>query len=143
MDLYLYSKANTCEIANTKKSNFKFNLNQKLNDPKKGLWACVYSRNLSMVRQSWWVDSFILFWASQCSMFVAGTPSIARMTSPGHRLAADALLPGVIWMGVNKQGEHHRQVDNKKTLPNKPYRTFLYVLPWTSIFAVPTKACRV
>lgn len=47
-------------------------------------------------------------------MFVAGTPSIARMTSPGHRLAADALLPGVIWMGVNKQGEHHRQVDNKK-----------------------------
>lgn len=47
-------------------------------------------------------------------MFVAGIPSIARMTSPGHRLAADALLPGVIWMGVNKQGEHHRQVDNKK-----------------------------
>lgn len=47
-------------------------------------------------------------------MFVAGTPSIARMTSPGHRLAADALLPGVIWMGVNKEGEHHRQVDNKK-----------------------------
>lgn len=50
-----------------------------------------------MVRASFWVDSLILFWASQCSMSLVGTPSMARMTSPAHRLATDALLPGVTW----------------------------------------------
>lgn len=55
----------------------------------------VRESDLSMVRDSLWVDSLILFWASQCSMSLVGAPSMARMTSPGHRLAADALLPGV------------------------------------------------
>lgn len=59
--------------------------------------------NLSMVRQSLLVESFILFWASQCSMSLAGTPSMARMTSPGHRLAMEALLPGVIWERVTDE----------------------------------------
>lgn len=59
--------------------------------------------NLSMVRQSLLVESFILFWASQCSMSLAGTPSMARMTSPGHRLAMEALLPGVIWERVTEE----------------------------------------
>lgn len=63
------------------------------------VWMClllVSAYNLSTVRQSWLVASFILFWASQCSMFVAGTPSMARMMSPGHKFAVEALLPGVI-----------------------------------------------
>lgn len=35
-------------------------------------------------------------------MSVAGTPSMARMTSPGHKLAMEALLPGVIWKGAEE-----------------------------------------
>lgn len=57
--------------------------------------APVCESDLSMVRDSFRVDSLILFWASQCSMSLVGTPSMARMTSPAHRLATDALLPGV------------------------------------------------
>lgn len=53
--------------------------------------------DLSMVRDSFWVDSLILFWASQCNMSLVGTPSMARRTSPAHRLAVEALLPGVTW----------------------------------------------
>ena len=64
---------------------------------------CVSPYNLSIVRQSWLLDSFILFWASQCIMSEAGTPSMARMTSPGHKLAAEALLPGVIWTGRRRR----------------------------------------
>lgn len=53
------------------------------------------------------MESFILFWASQCSMSLAGTPSMARMTSPGHKLAMEALLPGVIWKGDEQMSISH------------------------------------
>lgn len=63
--------------------------------------------NLSMVRQSLLVHSLILFWASQCSSSLAGNPSMARMTSPGHRLATEALLPGVTWKETQGEGFGH------------------------------------
>lgn len=76
----------------------------------------VSAYNLSTVRQSWLVDSFILFWASQWSMSVAGTPSMARMMSPGHKLAMEALLPGVIWRKVEQRNAVQRGKESKQRL---------------------------
>ena len=53
--------------------------------------------HLSILRQSWCPAALILSCASAWVMDSVPKPSIARMTSPGHRLAAAALLPGVIW----------------------------------------------
>lgn len=84
--------------------------------------AAVFAADdLSTVSDSRLVDSFILFWASQCSMSAAGTPSMATMMSPAHRLACEALLPGVIWMGE----------ETRTTYENR--EAGLYSLSYTSL----------
>ena len=65
--------------------------------------------DLSTVRHSWVEASLILFWASQCSMSEAGTPSMAKIRSPAHRLARAALLPGVIYRHREHQGPQKRR----------------------------------
>lgn len=46
--------------------------------------------------ESWSMHALILFCASRCVMFSVLSPLIARIISPGHKLAMAALLPGLI-----------------------------------------------
>lgn len=51
----------------------------------------------------------ILFWASRCVIPSVLTPSMAEMMSPWARLPPTALLPGVIYGGVNRAGHARNQ----------------------------------
>lgn len=62
---------------------------------------------LSIFKQSWYAAALILSWASLCVIFSVLSPSIATITSPGHRLAAEALLPGVICNKQTNLLKHH------------------------------------
>lgn len=52
---------------------------------------------LSIARTISSMQPLILFWASRWVMPSVGSPSIARIMSPMHKLAWAALLPGVTW----------------------------------------------
>lgn len=71
--------------------------------PNRSHFSPSVKEHLSILRHSWCAAALILSWASAWVMDSVPKPSIARMTSPGHRLAAAALLPGVIW----KKSWHH------------------------------------
>lgn len=52
---------------------------------------------LVTVRVKLSVQPLILFWASKCVILLVFSPSMAVITSPIHKLAVAALLPGVTW----------------------------------------------
>lgn len=58
-----------------------------------------------MVSDSLVEADLILFWASRCVIPSVLTPSMAEMMSPWAKLPPTALLPGVIYAGVNRAGQ--------------------------------------
>lgn len=68
------------------------------------LSVCAQVVYFSMERFSLFMEDLILFWASMCVIPSVLTPSMAEMTSPWAMLPPAALLPAVIYRGVNRGG---------------------------------------